>query len=239
MSIYQDNGQGENDYMSGGKNLGSGNETYNMTALEVGTICGTIVAFILVMFFVFYCRRIDTRRKKGVDCGGSSTGPDPGTTPHTCDCPGSRDGLHDVNCSARRGHRHGDDDNCQHVPGSADTYVTETSSTKGRVSGDMGREHSDCTEMKSITSKPTTATSDKTPIAMPPASYPKDGSVTNLAASDRDVEACYSARGKRGSGWTDGVHDGKKRLSGIRSKVGGWRAGKRQYSRAEDNDPHV
>jgi hypothetical protein len=47
-----------------------GNSTnYSMTGLEIATIVGTIFAFMLVMFFVFYCRQVDQRRKAAANNG--------------------------------------------------------------------------------------------------------------------------------------------------------------------------
>lgn len=41
-----------------------GQEKKRMTTVEVGIVAGTIVAFTLVLFLVFYCRHLEQRRKR-------------------------------------------------------------------------------------------------------------------------------------------------------------------------------
>lgn len=38
-------------------------EKKTMTALEIGITVGTVIAFALVLYFIFYCRHIESRRR--------------------------------------------------------------------------------------------------------------------------------------------------------------------------------
>ena len=222
MSLYQDHDQSDNDFMSGGKNLESGEESYSMTGLEVGTICGTIIAFFLVMFFVFYCRRIDSRRKKaGGGAMGTGSSSDPSSmAPGTGRC---------------------------HDSGSAGTSVSDggfncAASTKSGSCEPLGErgtglpEGIECTEMKTI--HPQThivpppsmrVCRDEVAVTVPEASY-KTVSERGMRGSDV-MESCHHENGVVVNGWSSGGGRGKKRLSGIMSMVGSWRPSKRRYCR--------
>lgn len=38
-------------------------ERHDMTAMEIGIIVGTVVAFSMVLFFILYCRHMEQRRR--------------------------------------------------------------------------------------------------------------------------------------------------------------------------------
>lgn len=40
-----------------------GDEKKTMTGLEIGIIVGTIIAFALILYFIFYCRHLESRRR--------------------------------------------------------------------------------------------------------------------------------------------------------------------------------
>ena len=193
-----------------------------MTGLEVGTICGTIIAFFLVMFFVFYCRRVDSRRKKA---GGGAMGTGGSSDPSSM-APG-------------RGR-------CRDS-GSVGTSVSDgglncAASTKSGSSEPLGDRGTglpgsiECNEMKTINPQTYNALPssmhicrDGVAVTVPEASY-KTAPERGMGGSNV-VESCHDENGAIVNGWSLGRGHGKKRLSGIMSMVGSWRASKKRYCR--------
>lgn len=192
--------------MSGGKNYEPASVSYDLKGVEIGTICGTVIAFILVIFFVFYCRRLDSRRRKSSsDHEEDDNGPNAPEAVY----PSERetDSIKSRQRSASIVEQHPMDDSKDHV----------IDCTELKPLGHRRQEH----PSKRVSILATDA--DSAAVAPPQSLYRKAGS--EIVHENIDLEACCRDSMPRDANFSE-PESAVKRLSGVLSRIS-WRAGKR------------